>query len=232
MRGEKDLERQEQRLKEGPTPRTRGKATKRLTTTSTGGNNPTYAGKSAETGACLRRCPGFNPACAGKRAALALLYLAEIGNNPAYAGKRRRRRATTTPAWEQPRVRGEKRGPCHAAVVDHGTTPRMRGKDFVTCEFVDTLSSSRLTCSHHDTGLTVPSTTTNHDTSPNTPHRRGPVTQTQSRDGPVSQVGTSRPSRTRPQTQQVAAQVQQDPLASRPAAPTPQPHRRGPVTQT
>ena len=87
-------------------------------------------------------------------------------NNPAYAGKSGHRRAGCQCVWEQPRVRGEKAMHPALAPDRKGTTPRTRGKDFVTCEFVVTLSSSRLTCSHHATTPTVPGTTSDTVTSP------------------------------------------------------------------
>ena len=115
---------------------------------------------------------GSTPHARGKEVVSQLLH-ADGRNNPAYAGKSCTSVLTTFRTRGQPRIRGEKELGVVKAPCQQGSTPHTRGKDFVNSEFVVTLSSSRLTCSHHATTPTVPSTTTNSGTSPNPPHSRG-----------------------------------------------------------
>ena len=81
-------------------------------------------------GRSSRRCPWNNPACAGKIRPLET------------AGQGRR---------EQPRVRGEKEFSATLSRGRKGTTPRTRGKDFVTCGLGTALSGFQSTYKQYAT---------------------------------------------------------------------------------
>lgn len=184
-RGENSASLPNGRLTCGSTPHTRGKGANTSTTTDAPGINPACAGKSRTLAASGRarseqprmrgekgreRSPppyldGTTPRARGKEF-LPVRRPRGGGNNPAYAGKS----GPVTPALHrarnQPRIRGEKRGLAQHVHGLQGSTPHARGKVFVTCWFVISLFSSRVTCSHHDTAPTDQGTTCDTDTSP------------------------------------------------------------------
>ena len=114
----------------GTSPRMRGKRGRTLTDTIAARNIPAYAGKTLVANG-KELCVTEHPRVCGENKGPSRAIGGAIRNIPAYAGKTDRDRGWCAVRWEHPRVCGENQRRLSCFMVVVGTSPRMRGKQYL-----------------------------------------------------------------------------------------------------
>mgnify|MGYP001674891272 CR=1 FL=1 len=97
---------------------------------------PAWAGKTNHTNFVTRVTQGSSPRGRGKPIYLYLfLYLTRL--IPAWAGKTPLSHTNQAPEWAHPRVGGENQVTNDTKLTIDGSSPRGRGKHFLTCAFIE-----------------------------------------------------------------------------------------------